>query len=64
MRTVRPLPPGEATSLLEVCRGARITLPAELQEALDVREGDYLEAELVEGGVMLRPVSIVGHERA
>ncbi len=51
-------------SLLKVRCAARITLPAEVQEARGVREGDYLEAELVEGGVMPRPVPIVRSEQA
>jgi bifunctional DNA-binding transcriptional regulator/antitoxin component of YhaV-PrlF toxin-antitoxin module len=42
-------------SLVKVSRAAGIALPAELWDALRVGEGDYLEAELVEGGVLLRP---------
>lgn len=51
-------------SLVKVRRAAQITLPAEMRDALHVREGDYLEAELVAGGVLLRPVSIVSREQA
>jgi len=46
-------------SLVKVRRAAQITLPNDIRKALDVREGDYLEAEIVEGGVLLRPVSVV-----
>jgi AbrB family looped-hinge helix DNA binding protein len=51
-------------SLVKVRRAAQITLPAEVRDALRVGEGDYLEAELVEGGVMFRPVAIVSREQA
>lgn len=50
--------------LVKVRRAAQITLPAEMRDALHVREGDYLEAELVAGGVLLRPVTIVSREQA
>lgn len=51
-------------TVLKLRKSAQLTLPAEIREALKVGEGDYLEAELVEGGVMLRPVSIVRREAA
>ena len=51
-------------TVLKLRKSAQLTLPAEIREALQVTEGDYLEAELVEGGVMLRPVSIVRREAA
>jgi AbrB family looped-hinge helix DNA binding protein len=44
---------------------AQITLPQELREALDVKEGDYLEAdEVTEGKLVLRPVVVVARETA
>jgi AbrB family looped-hinge helix DNA binding protein len=49
---------------LKLRKNAQLTLPAEIRDALKVAEGDYLEAELVEGGVMLRPISIVRREAA
>jgi AbrB family looped-hinge helix DNA binding protein len=51
-------------TLVKVRRAAQITLPAEMRSALRVSEGDYLEAELVEGGVLLRPVAIFSREQA
>ena len=51
-------------TVLKLRKSAQLTLPAEIREALKVGEGDYLEAEVVEGGVMLRPVSIVRREEA
>ncbi len=51
-------------SLVKVRRASQITLPAEVRDALRVSEGDYLEAELVEGGVLLRPVAVSGRGEA
>lgn len=38
---------------------AQITLPPEIRKALNVAVGDYLETEVVEGGVLLKPVAVV-----
>ena len=43
---------------------AQITLPQEVRDALQVKQGDYLQAEVVEGGVLLRPVTVVGRVAA
>ena len=40
--------------LIKLRSGAQITLPGEVRRALGVREGDYLEAEVVDRGVLLR----------
>jgi AbrB family looped-hinge helix DNA binding protein len=44
-------------ALVKVGRAAQITLPAEIRKQLEVTEGDYLEAEVIEGSLVLRPVS-------
>lgn len=36
---------------------SRLTLPADLSKVLHLGDEDYLEAEVVEGGVLLKPVS-------
>jgi AbrB family looped-hinge helix DNA binding protein len=51
-------------SLVKIRRAAQITLPSDIRQALGVKEGDYLEAELVEGGVMLKPIAVVDRETA
>ena len=51
-------------ALMRVRRLAQLTLPAEVRRALNIQEGDYLEAEIVEGGVLLKPVSVVRRKRA
>ena len=41
--------------LVKVIRHGQITLPADLREELDIKEGDYLEAELEGEAIILRP---------
>jgi AbrB family looped-hinge helix DNA binding protein len=52
-------------TLVRLLRGGQVTLPAETRRALKLSEGDYLEAEVVEGkGLLLRPVSVTSREQA
>lgn len=51
-------------SLVKVRRAAQITLPGDIRKALNVEEGDCLEAEIVEGGALLRPVAVINKAQA
>ena len=51
-------------TIIKIRERAQITLPAEVRRALKVESGDYLEAEVVEGGLMLKPVALVDRETA
>jgi len=51
-------------TLMRVRRAAQLTLPADVRRALNVQEGDFLEARVVEGGVLLKPVAMVERDRA
>jgi AbrB family looped-hinge helix DNA binding protein len=51
-------------TLIKIRERAQITLPAKLRKALKLEKGDYLEAELVEGGVVLKPVALVDRDVA
>ena len=51
-------------TVIMVRRNAQLTLPADVRRALNVQEGDFLKAEMVEGGVLLKPVAPVQRERA
>jgi AbrB family looped-hinge helix DNA binding protein len=51
-------------TIIKIRERAQITLPAEVRRALKVGEGDYLEAKVVEGGLMLKPVALVDREAA
>ena len=50
--------------LVKVIRHGQITLPAAIRKGLQVEEGDYLEAELVAGTVVLRPKVMIDRDRA
>jgi AbrB family looped-hinge helix DNA binding protein len=50
-------------ALVRVRKAAQLTLPAEMRRALNVEEGDYLEAEIVKDGVLLKPVSVIARRR-
>jgi AbrB family looped-hinge helix DNA binding protein len=51
-------------ALLRLRRSAQITLPAALRKLFNLEEGDYLEAEAVKDGILLRPVSLMEREQA
>src|SRR5260370_29684772 len=51
-------------ALMRVRRLAQLTVPAEVRRALNVQEGDYLEAKIVKDGVLLKPVAMVERKRA
>lgn len=51
-------------ALLRMRRAAQLTLPAEIRRALNLKQGDYLEASIVKGGVLLKPVSVVDRGQA
>jgi AbrB family looped-hinge helix DNA binding protein len=50
-------------TLVRLRKEAQLTLPAPVRKALNVEEGDYLEAEIVKDGVLLKPVTIA-HRKA
>jgi AbrB family looped-hinge helix DNA binding protein len=51
-------------ALVKVKDRAQITLPPDIRKALNVGVGDYLETEVVEGGVLLKPVAVVERTKA
>lgn len=51
-------------ALVKVRRAAQITLPAEIRKQLEIAEGDYLEAEVIRGNLVLRPVSAAKRREA
>jgi AbrB family looped-hinge helix DNA binding protein len=52
------------TPLIKVIRHGQVTLPAEFREALALKEGDYLEAEIQEAAIVLRPTVVMGRDEA
>jgi AbrB family looped-hinge helix DNA binding protein len=51
-------------TLLKILRSAQITLPAELRRKFNLAAGDYLEAQAVKEGILLKPVTVVEREKA
>jgi len=51
-------------ALVPLKRAAQIMRPAELRKWFDLEEGDYLEAEAVEDGMLLKPVSVIERQKA
>src|ERR687887_2774470 len=51
-------------ALVRLKKAAQITLPAELRKRFNLEEGDYLEAEAVEDGILLKPVSVIERQKA
>jgi AbrB family looped-hinge helix DNA binding protein len=54
----------ERMALLKLRRSAQITLPAELRKKFNLSEGDYLEAEAVADGILLKPMAVIEREKA
>ena len=51
-------------ALLKLRRFFQLTLPAEVRKQFYLAEGDYLAAETVEEGILLKPVRVVGQKKA
>jgi AbrB family looped-hinge helix DNA binding protein len=51
-------------TLVRLRKETQLTLPAPVRRALNVEEGDYLEAEIVKDGVLLKPVTIARRKEA
>lgn len=50
--------------LVKIIRHGQITLPAELRRALNLAEGDYLEVELEDGRIVLKPKTVLDRNEA
>ena len=42
----------------------QVTIPAKLRRGIDLREGDIMEATLVDDGILLRPKEVVDRNAA
>ncbi|MBI4272364.1 AbrB/MazE/SpoVT family DNA-binding domain-containing protein, partial [Candidatus Uhrbacteria bacterium] len=54
----------EQGELVRLRRFSQITLPTEVRNHFNLSEGDYLEAEVVKHGILLKPVSVINKDRA
>jgi AbrB family looped-hinge helix DNA binding protein len=50
--------------LVKIKRFAQVTLPPEVRRKFNLAEGDYLEAEAVAEGILLKPVAVVEKQEA
>lgn len=50
--------------LLKVIRNGQVTLPARFRQLLSIKEGDYLEAELQENQIVLKPAIVLDRAEA
>ena len=50
--------------LVKITRNGQVTLPVAIRKALQVDEGDHLEATLGDGVVTFRPVSVTSSDQA
>src|SRR5690242_17089390 len=57
-------PENSIMALVRVLRGGQVTLPAEARKVLKLKDGDYLDLELTERGVLLKPVAVVDRAKA
>jgi AbrB family looped-hinge helix DNA binding protein len=51
-------------ALLKILRSGQVTLPAELRKQFNLREEDYLEAEVIKEGILLKPVTVIERQKA
>ncbi len=51
-------------TLLKILRSSQITLPSELRKRFNLTDGDYLEAQAMEDGILLKPVNVVERQKA
>jgi AbrB family looped-hinge helix DNA binding protein len=49
---------------VRLLRDGQVTLPAEVRQKLKLSQGDWLEAEVVERGVLLKPVPDIERQQA
>lgn len=55
---------GSDMSLVKIKRFSQVTLPPDVRKRFNLTEGDYLEAEAVEEGILLKPVAVIERKKA
>ncbi len=51
-------------AILRILRAGQITLPVELRRQFNLAENDYVEAQVVKEGILLKPAAVVEREKA
>jgi len=50
--------------LIKVRRHHQITLPANLRKKFNITEGDYLEIQDKDGGILIKPVKVISPDQS
>jgi AbrB family looped-hinge helix DNA binding protein len=63
---LQPNPQAETgtMALVKLLRGGLLTVPAEVCKQLKLKDGDYLDVELTERGILLKPVTVIDRQEA
>jgi AbrB family looped-hinge helix DNA binding protein len=64
MDNSQPQPRATDMSLVKIKRFSQVTLPPDVRKKFNLNEGDYLEAEAVEEGILLKPVAVIERKKA
>lgn len=51
-------------ALVKLLRGGLLTVPAEVRKRLKLKDGDYLDLQIEDGTLTLRPVAVIDREKA
>lgn len=51
-------------TLVKILRSGQVTLPAALRKQFNLMEEEYLEAEVVKEGILLKPVTVIARQKA
>jgi antitoxin PrlF len=54
----------KSIALIKMTRSGQITLPAEVRKVLALKEGDYLEADVIDGKIQLEPLVKINRAEA
>jgi antitoxin PrlF len=54
----------KSIALIKMTRSGQITLPAEVRKVLALKEGDYLEADVIDGKIQLEPLVRINRAEA
>ena len=50
-------------ALLRILRAGQVTLPADLRKQFNLTENDYVEAQAIKEGILLKPMVVVEREK-
>jgi AbrB family looped-hinge helix DNA binding protein len=53
-----------AMGLVRLLRGGLLTVPADVRKRLKLKDGDYLDLQIENGTLTLRPVAVIDREKA